>query len=61
MQVPTCLDRLVLIRLQDHRCSYELSCLLVRLSGSSWVVADTDGLLSIDDLANEEVVPLTPG
>ena len=61
MTVPPCVDRLVLIRLDGHACRYELSALMVRVTEARWVVCDASGELTIDDLAEEEVIPLAQG
>ena len=56
--VPQCQERLALIRVEDEPQEYDLSLLLVRVAGPRWVVADPEGVLTIDDLSAEEAVPL---
>ena len=50
-----------MIRVEDEPQEYDLSLLLVRVAGPRWVVADPEGVLTIDDLSAEEVVPLVAG
>ena len=61
--VPTVPDRQALIRVVGTgvRQNYDHSFLLVRVEGPRWVVADPDGGLTIDNMAEEEVIPLVPG
>ena len=63
--VPSVMDRQALIRVvgAGRRLpqQYDHSFLLTRVEGPRWVVANPDGVLTIDNLADEEVVPLVAG
>ena len=65
--VPTSPERLALLRVEsiDPRrpltYNYELSILFTRVADSRWIVGDSEGLISTDDLQSEEAIPLPAG
>jgi len=59
--VPLVPEQMALIRIGGQPYHYELSFILSRVEGARWVVAGSDGELSLDDLSVEEVVPLAAG
>ena len=58
---PNIAERIALIRIDGQPYEYDMSILLTRVVGSRWIVSDPDSVLTIDDLAAEEVIPLIPG
>ena len=61
MAVPPSVEKLVLIKVDGADQNYDMSILLHRVEGAKWIVADADGIITMDNLANEEVIPLVSG
>ena len=55
-------ERKVLIRVEGQIPQLcDVSFLMIRIDGPRWVVSDADGLLTVDDPSQEEVIPLAAG
>ena len=62
MRVPVVADaRMALIRVTGQTQNYDCSLLMHRIERPKWIVSDPDGLLTVDGLSREEVIPLVGG
>ena len=54
-------ERVCLVRVGGKTHHYDVSVMMIRIEGTQWYLANAEGLLSIENLASDEVIPFLLG